>query len=546
MKIKKGFTLIEVLITIGILGIVISTLYNIIFFQINAFDKSDRQSVAQSDIRYISDFITNELRYAKDIEILSNKSDINSYEYKYIYIDNGEIFYRGYGNSSFRKLNIEERNPSYDLKFWTKETENKVVFYKIASNLENFELESSVNLLNTKLTKKEGIVIKYQQPDFDKVLSFLDKSNRFWYDLVKASLEGSLNVVDGYQSSQEVDGGALSLNVKSTTQSSGGSSLFVKLDEKTFLNAKGDINSYSITVDAKVNGGKGGYGILINGIVDNNNRDTGYMFQFDPGAYGFVIREINNASHQTTANIGAKRISGSNYNLAHNAIYSPKHIENENFKWTNNTLTSGSDWFERYKTEVKIQTQGDGSLILRAVIIDENGNRSNEMWFGDFGNITLNGSTFQGQSLGKYKDNSGDIFGLRVWDNDGGKAKTDFYNISIGSAEPAPKKIITHSNENNITINFDDKILGEINTNKDVFVVKDTLGNEYSINNITISDNNYNVDLKIDPRLDSNGKPIPISQSNLIVEYKKDEKGLRDSFGNLVNNFKFENGVYVQ
>ncbi|MBP2027366.1 prepilin-type N-terminal cleavage/methylation domain-containing protein [Acetoanaerobium pronyense] len=544
MKIKKGFTLIEVLVTIGILGILISVLYNIIFFQINAFNKSDRQSVAQSDVRYISDFITNELRFAKDIEILGNKSDIDSYEYKYIYIENGDVFHRGYGNNYIKKLNLENRNPSYEIEFWTEKNDTSLLFYKILSESQEFKIESSVNLLNTRLEENTGLVLKYQQPDFDEILSFLDKSNRFWYDLVKSSLEGSLNVVDGYQSSQEVDGGSLSLNVKSTTQSSGGSSLFVKLDDKTFLNVKGDINSYSITVDAKVNGGKGGYGILINGIVDNNNRDTGYMFQFDPGAYGFVIREINNASHRTTANVGAQRVSGSNYNLDHNAIYSPKHIENENFKWTNNTLTSGSDWFDRYKTEIKVQTQSDGSLILRAVIIDENGNRSNEMWFGDFGSITLNGSSFEGISLGKYKNNNGDIFGLRVWDNEGGKAKTDFYNISIGSAEPAPKKIVTNSD--NITINFDDKILGGINDNKDLFVVKDILGNIYDIHDITMSDNNYDLSLKITPKLDLSGNVIPIPQNNLIIEYKKGENGIKDSFGNLVNDFKFQNGVYIQ
>jgi prepilin-type N-terminal cleavage/methylation domain-containing protein len=545
MNSKRGFTLIEVLITIVILGIVLSVLYNILFFQINTFNKADKKTIAQSDLRYISDFITNEIRYAKTIDILNSSSDMDSLEHKYIYAENGNVYYRDNSKNIIKKLNIESRESNYDIKIWTENNESKVVYYQISSVSQNFDLGSSINLLNTKLSKKEGVVIKYQQPNFKSLLSFIDESNRFWYDLVKASLENTLNVVDGYQSSQEVDGGALSLNVKSTTKSSGGSSLFVNLDKETFSGTNADINSYSITVDARVNGGKGGYGILINGVLNPQNQDSGYMFQFDPGAYGFVIREITDASHSTTANIGAKMTSGNKYNLNYNAIYSPKHLENEKFKWTKDTQNSDSDWFKRYKTEIKAQTQSDGSLIIRAVIIDENGNRSNEMWFGDFGEITLNGSTFEGVTLGKYKNTRGNIFGLRVWDNDGGKAKTDFYNIAIGSAEPAPKKVEVDTTSNQLKIKFDDSI---VNEKIDINNIKiKSNGVDYEIKEI--KNNGFDIDITLkQKKIKGKNVPIPSLDSDYVIEYNKPSSGdgLKDSFGNTVTDFVFDKGFYIK
>ena len=541
MNNRKGFTLMEVIITIAILGIVLSALYNILFFQIKTFNLSDKKSVAQTDVRYISDFISNELRYATEVEILPTMPAIPNSNYKYIYVDNKQIYQKDYYNPPGKKLNIEDRKPSYNLAF-SANNEN-VVDFDLGTDTENFKLNTSINLVNTTVIAKNGLAVRYKLPEFTGVLSLLDKSNRFWYDLVKSSLEGTLHTATNYGSTQTVEGGSLALNIKSTGTSNGGSSMFVPLDSDSFMDANGDLKSYSITVDAKVNGGGGGYGILINGILNNNNQDSGYMFQFDPGAGGFLLREINLGSHVNSKFIGATRaLKGKEDGSM--GIYLPSHINNAKFKLD----ASGSTWFERYKTEVKAQTQADGSIIVRAVIIDENGNRSNEMWFGDFGKTNLNGTEFAGKKLDKYANNGGNIFGLRVWDNEGGKAKTDFYNIAIGSAEPAPKKTFTTIASNKITIQFDDKLDGDSITNKDLFTIKDKKGIEYEISAANKVNDNYEIALSIVPKKDKNGIDIKIP-TDLTIEYKKqsvDTANLKDSFGNLVNDFKFHEGIYIK
>lgn len=547
MKTKKGFTLMEVIITIALLGIILSVLYNILFFQIKTFSMSDKKSVAQSDVRYISDFIANEVRYATNIEILQAMPSTPDVNYKYLYVNNDEVYYKGYGTFPAKKLNIEDRKPSYNLSFSA--DDESIVNFALEADDEKFKLESSINLINTKITASNGAVVKFKTPDFNSVLSFLDKSNRFWYDLVKASLEGSLNTAANYNSTQTVDGGVLALNIKSTGIANGGASMFVALEEEAFLNAKGDISSYSMTVDAKLNGTGGGYGILINGTLDTDNEDTGYMFQFDPGASGFLLRYINDGEHVNSPYLGANRNPSAPSNGTM-GVYLPSDITNADFKWATN---NSSDWLDRYKTEVKVQTQANGSLIIRAVIIDENGNRSNEMWFGDFGKLTMpNGTVFTGKSLQYYNSKqtvNDNIFGLRVWDNTTqGIAKTDFYNIAIGSAEPAPKAIGVNNSQNNMLIKFDDKIASDVALQKDNFVVKDIYGTPYQIQSINKTDSDYSLQFTFVQGVDVNGNAIimPPNSSQYIVEYKKPSgsDGLKDSFGNTVTDFVFDKGFY--
>jgi len=195
-----------------------------------------------------------------------------------------------------------------------------------------------------------------------------------------------------------------------------------------------DTKSYSITVDAQVRGGSG-YGVLINGTINrnNNNRDSGYMFQFDPGAGGFLVRKIENGDHNPSTSHG----------LTNNGIYRPSDIRNDRFRWTGGDYQGNPEWNRRYFTEIVVQIQNDGSLIFKATIIDENGNRSNEMWFGDFGSYTMDvydasgrktgTKTFTGKKMGTDSYwSGGSMLGLRTWNKSEGLFDTLFQEIILG------------------------------------------------------------------------------------------------------------------
>lgn len=194
-------------------------------------------------------------------------------------------------------------------------------------------------------------------------------------------------------------------------------------------------DSYSITVDAQVKGGSG-YGVLINGSIKtyDKNKDSGYMLQFDPGAGGFLVRKIENGVHNPSNTHGLGNNGG---------IYRPSDIRNNKFRWTGDDYQGNPEWNKRYWTEIVVQIQNDKSLIFKVTIIDENGNRSNEMWFGDFGSYTMDiynaagnktgTKTFNGKKMGTDSIWSGGSFlGLRTWNKSEGSFNTLFQEIALG------------------------------------------------------------------------------------------------------------------
>lgn len=228
-----------------------------------------------------------------------------------------------------------------------------------------------------------------------------------------------------------------------------------------YLEALGcDSNSYSATIDAVVDKKSSGYGVLINGNIDknNNNRDSGYMFQFDPGAGGFLVRKIENGDHNAK----------NSYGLNNNVIYKPSDIKNNEFLWPGSDNNSNNKWYERYLTEIVLQIQNDNSLIFKATIIDEKGNRSNEMWFGDFGSYSLGSKTFYGKKMiadGYWS--GGSMIGLRTWnmDDNAGQYETLFQEIKLGPGFEMNIETAEFISPTQIKVTFDKTLRNDVDKN---------------------------------------------------------------------------------
>lgn len=74
---NKGVTLMELLLSIALLGIVISAGYGLFYQGIRFFHISDNQIDVQREVWLVSDFITNELRNAVDIQLFSSITEAN-------------------------------------------------------------------------------------------------------------------------------------------------------------------------------------------------------------------------------------------------------------------------------------------------------------------------------------------------------------------------------------------------------------------------------------------------------------------------------------
>lgn len=215
-----------------------------------------------------------------------------------------------------------------------------------------------------------------------------------------------------------------------------------------------DMESYSITIDAQVKAGSG-YGILLYGSIKNNsstdmNVDNGYMFQFDPGWNGFLMRKIENGRHSPWYRSFGLIKNRNNYDIGDYESfyydymkYTPQDIRNKFFRWsTDDTYQEISQWQKRYKTEIVIQRQLDKSIIYKVTVIDENDNISNEMWFGNFSPYNMDRYDRNGNFMNSFTSikqsnlpsfaTQGTYLGLRTWDKDSSGYKTAFQEIKLG------------------------------------------------------------------------------------------------------------------
>ncbi|SDI44340.1 Ig-like domain-containing protein [Proteiniclasticum ruminis] len=95
---NKGLTLVEVIVTLAILGIVMSTILSLNLFGLESFTLTNRTADNQFDVRMPTDFIAKKIRYADKIKILNNINMTPEPGAHQIYVENGKLIYKEYGN----------------------------------------------------------------------------------------------------------------------------------------------------------------------------------------------------------------------------------------------------------------------------------------------------------------------------------------------------------------------------------------------------------------------------------------------------------------
>lgn len=182
-KNQSGFTLIELVIALILLGIVLSLAYTFFSFGISAFTQGEQRSIVQQSSRLTSRFIQNEIRYAMEI-IIGPEGGVVEDNYRYIFLDHGtnSIMFRDeHGNYSTLADSQADGVP-YTLFFNSNEPENVVIWEIDAGNglytlgsrkmADNLELYSQYNIQKYGvmiLVNEDGdqSILKYKLPDGD-------------------------------------------------------------------------------------------------------------------------------------------------------------------------------------------------------------------------------------------------------------------------------------------------------------------------------------------------------------------------------------------
>lgn len=82
MKNKRGFTLIELVIVLALLGIVLSMIFSPIIFSFKNFDIQNEKANIISDARATMDYLTRAIRKADTVEVVDGNLSLDSKMYK--------------------------------------------------------------------------------------------------------------------------------------------------------------------------------------------------------------------------------------------------------------------------------------------------------------------------------------------------------------------------------------------------------------------------------------------------------------------------------
>ena len=176
---EHGFSIVELMVALALLGIVLALGYMYFDFGLGAFNRGERQTIAQQAVRLTSDFITSELRFANQIEI-NPEDGLSETGFKYLYLDeNNSIVFRDDDGTTERILadSILDDMP-FNIHF-TSNVPDDVVIYTIDADNGLYTIETRVQALNLelyrtfnldlygvliKLNEGDGTIVKYKKP----------------------------------------------------------------------------------------------------------------------------------------------------------------------------------------------------------------------------------------------------------------------------------------------------------------------------------------------------------------------------------------------
>lgn len=146
---KRGVTLVEAIIAIGILAIVISSVYSFNLFGIRTYSMGESQWNLQSNVRMLSDLITREVRYASEVE-MSEQTPTPGDGYSYIRTEGDEVKYYKDGRLSFTFKGNTLPDIKYEVDFT--DSAGNVLEFKITAydnkKGKSYSIDSKVVCLN--------------------------------------------------------------------------------------------------------------------------------------------------------------------------------------------------------------------------------------------------------------------------------------------------------------------------------------------------------------------------------------------------------------
>ncbi len=193
IKNDKGITLLEIIISIAIVGILLTLTFNLFFFGNEVFARGSEQYNVQTSVRISTTSITDTVRYATALYIESNKPDTFEDPYHYIYYENGIVYYSYIDSDSTRKTRFLGTDIT-SLEF--SKQSDRLVSMSVTGIERNqtYEIDMDIGLPNMEMKNNDvfgsaGSVLKFQK---DSTITNLSASNE-----VRLNREANFSMFNG-------------------------------------------------------------------------------------------------------------------------------------------------------------------------------------------------------------------------------------------------------------------------------------------------------------------------------------------------------------
>ncbi|SES71414.1 prepilin-type N-terminal cleavage/methylation domain-containing protein [Natronincola peptidivorans] len=164
-KNRKGFTLIEIMIALALVGMVITVAISLVIYGNSLFGISNNQFHLQSEARFTMDTITQEVRKATELKIMSVadcEAEKDSQNYNYIYLKDGVIYHSIYNETTSTRTEKIVTNSVSNIGIVFSKALNSTntlrIKITVEENAQSYIAETQITLLNFKLMRPKSTV----------------------------------------------------------------------------------------------------------------------------------------------------------------------------------------------------------------------------------------------------------------------------------------------------------------------------------------------------------------------------------------------------
>jgi len=189
---QNGLMLVELMVVIVLLSIILALGYMYFDYGVQAFERGERRSIAQTTSRLTSDFIKREVRFAKEITInpgitITNSGYISEPgDYRYIYLDdnpdsphtNSIVFQDEEGNKQVLADSQADDMP-YRIEF-DSNIPDDVIIFEIEADNDLYHFDTRIQALNIRLYR--------DRPHEGRLIEINEDPNNGVYTVIKYKL----------------------------------------------------------------------------------------------------------------------------------------------------------------------------------------------------------------------------------------------------------------------------------------------------------------------------------------------------------------------